>query len=157
MVCVAEESRAAWPRRPPLSRALQTENTGGKSLRPQSRQPTRSPALDSAALVSAGRGVASGTAFPDVGGGESPPRRASCVFTSPRLVGLSPLRGWIVRLPARLLSKEGWRSWEFIPLTGGDDAGLPTPPAKHELRPAAAAAATEDHQRGVPATHPAGE
>ncbi|XP_070225395.1 uncharacterized protein [Bos mutus] len=26
--------------------------------------------------------------------------------------------GWIVRLPAKLLSKEGWRSWEFIPFTG---------------------------------------
>ena len=53
----------------------------------------------------------------------------------------SPLRGWIVRLPAQLLSKAGWRSWESIQLTGGDGAGLHTPPAKQELRPAAAAAA----------------
>ncbi|XP_040115821.1 uncharacterized protein LOC120877538 [Oryx dammah] len=66
------------------------------------------------------------------------------------------LRGWTVLQPAQLLSKEGW-SWEFIPLTGGDDAGLPTPPAKHELRPAAAAATAESHQRGVPAAHPAGK
>ena len=87
-MCVAEESRAAWPRRPPLSRALLTENTGGKSLRPRSRQPTGSSALDSAALVSAGRGVASGAASLDVGGGGSSPPLASCGFTGPRLVGL---------------------------------------------------------------------
>ena len=87
-MCVAEESRAAWPRRPPLSRALLTENTGGKSLRPRSRQPTGSPALDRAALVSAGRGVASGAASLDVSGGGSSPPLASCGFTGPRLVGL---------------------------------------------------------------------
>ena len=59
-----------------------------------------------------------------------------------------PLFLVIVLLSTQLLSKEGW-SWEFIPLTGGDDAGLPTPQAKHELRPGAAAAATaEGHQRG---------
>ncbi|XP_065795363.1 uncharacterized protein [Muntiacus reevesi] len=160
-MCVAEERRAAWPRRPPLSRDLLTENTGGKSLRPESgHQPAAPPR------------TAQPSSRPEGAWPRAPPASTLAGACLPQVLRLvvssapawldcmaSPLRGWIVRLPAQLLSKEDWRSWEFIPLTGGDGAGLPTPPAKHELRPAAAAAAAaaDDHQRGVAATHPAGE
>ena len=87
--------------------------------------------------------MASGTACLDVGGGVSSARLASGDLISPRLVGLYGVPSARLDCAAARAAavKGGLEELESIQLTGGDGAGLPTPPAKQELRPAAAAAA----------------